>query len=119
MSHRAARPVVALLLAAAAAACGGSEKKVVDNYVNAGGDKANPPLGRFAAVPCTEPVRSWQVQGTRDGAPVPATLPQLATRMKDLESQAAAAKKEWDGYKLQHYADLTKVDEAKKKGGAV
>ena len=119
MSHRAARPFVALLLAAAAVACSGPEKKVVDNYFNAVRAKDNQTLSSFAAVEFTDPVQSWKVQATRDEAPAPATLPQLATHMKDLEAQAASAKKGWDGYKLQHYGDLTKVDELRKKGSAV
>ena len=39
--------------------------------------------------------------------------------MKELEAEAAAAKKAWDTYKLNNYGDLSKVDEIKRKGGTV
>jgi hypothetical protein len=119
MSHRAPRPIVALLLAAAAAACGGGEKKVVDNYFNAVKAKDNQTLSSFAAVEFNEPVQSWKVQGARDEATAPATLPQLSTRMKDLEAQVAANKKAASAYSLQKFGDIQKVNELKQKGSPV
>jgi hypothetical protein len=118
MSHRTARPVVALLLAAAAAACGGGEKAVVDNYFNAVRAKDNQTVSSFAAVDFTEPVESWKVQGSRDEASVPATLPQLSSRMKTLEGEVAANKKAAGAYHAQRWQDIQKINEAKQKGAA-
>ena len=119
MSDRAARLVSALALAAAAVTCGGGEDKVVNNYFNAVRAKDNQTLSSFAAVNFSEPVESWKVQGTREEPAAPATLPQLSARVKQLEAETAAAKKTWDAYKLQRYADLQKVDELKRKGAVV
>lgn len=119
MSHRAARPVVALLLAAAAASCGGGEKKVVDNYFNAVRAKDNQTMSSFAAIDFNEPVTAWKVQATREEAPVPARLPQLSTRMRELETELAANKKAAGAYSLQKFADIQKVNELKQKNAAI
>ena len=119
MSHRAARPVAALLLAAAAASCGGGEKKVVDNYFNAVRAKDNQTMSSFAAIDFNEPVTAWKVQSSREEAPVPATLPQLSTRMRELEAEVAANKKAAGAYSLQKFADIQKVNELKQKGSPI
>jgi hypothetical protein len=111
--------LLALAAAVSAAACGGGEKKVVDNYFNAVRAQDNQTLSSFAAVTFKDPVTSWKVQGARDEPEAQATLPQLSARVKELETQAAAAKKEWDAYKLQRWADLQKVNELKQKGSVV
>jgi hypothetical protein len=119
MSHRAPRIVVALALLAGAAACGGGEKKVVDNYFNAVRAKDNQTLSSFAAVEFQEPVQSWKVEGTREEPRTAATLPQLSTRVKELEAEVAANKKAASAYSLQKFADIQKVNELKQKGSVV
>lgn len=119
MSDRAARLAAVLALAAAAAACGGAEEKVVDNYFNAVRAQDNQTLSSFAAVTFNEPVDSWKVTGSRDEPSASVALPQLAARVKDLESQLAANKKEAGAYHAQRWAEIQKVNEAKQKGGVV
>lgn len=119
MSHRAVRLLAVISLSGAAAACSGPEQKVVDNYFNAVRAQDNQTLSSFAAVTFKDPVTSWKVQGARDEPDAQATLPALSARVKDLETQVAAAKKEWDAYKLQRWADLQKVNELKQKNSVV
>ncbi len=119
MSDRAARFVAALALAAAAVTCGGSEDKVVDNYFNAVRANDNQTMSSFAAVNFTEPVQSWKVQRTREEPPAPAMLPQLSTRVKELEAEVAANKKAAATYSNQNYTDIEKAKDLKKKNAVV
>jgi hypothetical protein len=119
MSIRAVRLVAVVTLSGAAAACSGPEQKVVDNYFNAVRAQDNQTLSSFAAVTFSEPVESWKVLGSRDEPSSPATLPQLSGKLRDLETELAANKKAAGTYSLQHYADIDKVRELKKKNAAV
>lgn len=120
MSDRAAsRAVPAVLLALAALACGGPEEAVVDKYFNAVKAQDNQTLSSFAAVTFSEPVESWEVKSARDQGKTPVTLPQLASKLKDLEAQLAANKKEAGTYHAQRWAEIQRVNEVKQKGGVV
>jgi hypothetical protein len=119
MIHRAVRLMAVIALSGAAAACSGPEQKVVDNYFNAVKAQDNQTLSSFAAVTFKEPVDSWKVLGSRDEPASPASLPQLATKVRDLETQVAANKKEAGTFSLQHYADIEKVRDLRKKSAAV
>ena len=119
MSHRAVRLLAVITLSGAAAACSGPEQQVVDNYFNAVKAQDNGTLSSFAAVTFNEPVESWKVLGSRDEPAAPATLPQLATKLRSLETEQAANKKTAQTYFNQHYGDIDKVKELKKKNGAV
>lgn len=118
MSDRAARLSGALALAAGLA-CSGAEEKVVNNYFNAVRAQDNQTLSSFAAVTFNEPVESWEVVSSRDEAASGATLPQLAARVKDLEAQLAANKKDAGAYHAQRWAEIQKVTDLKQKGGVV
>lgn len=117
MSERAAR--AAVVVALAVAGCGGGEKTVVDNYFNAVRAGDNQTLSSFAAVSFSEPVETWRIESSRDEAAVPVTLPALAARVKEVEAQIAANKKEAGAYQMQKWADIQKVNELKQKGSAV
>jgi len=119
MSHRAVRLLAVISLSGAAAACSGPEQKVVDNYFNAVRAQDNQTLSSFAAVTFNEPVDSWKVLGSQDVPAAPATLPQLATKVRDLETEQAANKKAAGAYFNQHFADIDKVRDLKKKNAAV
>jgi len=115
MSNRALRLLAVITLSGAGAACSGPEGKVVDNYFNAVKAQDNQTLSSFAAVTFADPVDSWKVLGSHDQPATPATLPQLSARARDLDAQQAANKKAAQTYFNQHYADIDKVRELKKK----
>lgn len=119
MSHRAVRLLAVISLSGAAAACSGPEQKVVDNYFNAVRAQDNQTLSSFAAVTFNEPLDSWKVLGSHDEPVSPANLPQLAAKARDLETQQATNKKAAQTYFNQHYADIDKVRELKKRNAAV
>ena len=118
MSNRAALYLAGLALAAAAA-CGGAEKTVVDNYFNALRAGDNQTLSSFAAVTFAEPVDSWKVTASRAEAPAPATLPQLATRLKELEAELAANKRNYGAYHAQRWQEIGRLNDIRAKNGAV
>ena len=119
MSNRAVRLLAVMALSGAAAACSGPERQVVDNYFNAVRAQDNQTLSSFAAVTFSEPVDSWKVLGSHDEPNGPATLPQLAAKLRELEAAQAANKKAAGTYSLQHYADIDKVKDLKKKNAAL
>jgi hypothetical protein len=117
MSNRAALTIAGLALAAAA--CGGGEKTVVNNYFNALRAGDNQTVSSFAAVTFDEPVDSWKMTATRVEATTPATLPQLATRLKDLETELAANKRGYGAYHALHWQEIQKLNDIRQKNGAV
>jgi hypothetical protein len=110
---------VATVLAAAGVACGGAEKTVVDQYFNAVKAKDNQTLSSFAAVSFDRPVETWKISTVGPEEESPAPLPELVAKVKDIEAQMAANKKAAGTYSLQRYTDIERVNDIRKRNGAV
>jgi hypothetical protein len=108
-----------VLAAAALTACGGPEKTVVDQYFNAVKAGDNQTLSSFATVPFNKPVESWRIVSAGPQEETPVVLPDLVAKVKDLEAQLAANKKAYGAYSLDHFAELEKVQEARRKNASV
>jgi hypothetical protein len=107
-------------IAALSAACGGgSETRVVDQYFNALRQNDNVTLTSFAAVAFDKKVDAWKIKGATPETRSPATLPELAKKVTDLEAELAANKKAAGAYSLENYADIDKVKELQKAGKPV
>src|SRR5215468_5789682 len=106
-----------LAVTALGAACGGgSEGRVIDQYFNALRANDNVTLTSFAAVAFDKKVDAWKIKGSSPETRSPATLPDLAKKVTDLEAELAANKKAAGAYSLEKYADIDKVKELQKSG---
>jgi len=115
MSKRAAALGAVLAVAVLGAACGGgSEGRVIDQYFNALRANDNTTLTSFAAVAFDKKVDNWKIKASSPETRSPATLPDLAKKVGDLEAELAANKKAAGAYSLEHYADIDKVKELQK-----
>jgi hypothetical protein len=119
MSDRGRASLVALAVAAVNVACGGPEKTVVDQYFNAVKAKDNQTLSSFAAVGFDRPVENWKIANVGPEEEAPASLPELVTKVKDLEAQQAANKKAASAYSLNSFADIEKVQDIRRRNGTV
>jgi hypothetical protein len=116
MRMRGAALGAVLAAGAWSAACGGPEKRVIDQYFNALRANDNTTLTSFAAVAFDKKVDAWKIKGATPETRSPATLPELAKKVSDLEAELAANKKAAGAYSLEHYADIDKVKELQKAG---
>lgn len=120
MSIRGAARGAVLGVAALSVACGGgTETRVVDQYFNALKTNDNVTLTSFAMVGFDKKVDSWKIKGATPETRSPATLPELAKKVADLETELAANKKAAGAYSLERYADIDKVKELQKAGKPV
>jgi hypothetical protein len=109
-----------LAVAALGAACGGgSESRVIDQYFNALRANDNTTLTSFAAVAFDKKVDAWKIRSSSPETRSPATLPDLAKKVTDLEAELAANKKAAGAYSLEKYSDIDKVKELQKAGKPV
>lgn len=118
MSDRRASLRIILSLALWAAACGAPEKKVVDQYFTAVNAKDNQTLSSFAVVSFDKKVDRWAITQAQPESRVAAPLPDLAQKVKDVESQLAENKKAYNAYFLEHPQEVDQVRELLKKPGA-
>ena len=106
-----------LAAGALSAACGGGpESRVVDQYFNALRANDNTTLSSFAAVAFDKKVDAWKIKSSTPETRSPATLPELAKKVSDLEAELAANKKAAGAYSLENYADIDKVKELQRAG---
>ena len=119
MSDRRGAWLGVLAAAILGAACGGPEKTVVDQYFNAVKARDNQTLSSFAAVSFDKPVEAWKITTVGPEEETPASLPELVAKVKDLETQQAANKKAASAYSLDRFTDIEKVQEIRKRNGAV
>jgi hypothetical protein len=95
MRDRATALAVALGMALAAAACsGGAEKNVVNQYFTAVRANDTNTLTSFAMVPFDKPIEDWKIVSVGVETRVPAPLPELVKKQKDLETELAKNKSE-------------------------
>lgn len=118
MSERRAALVI-LCTAVASAACGHPEQRIVDQYFNALKQNDQQTLTSFATVVFDKKVDNWKITGGTPETRGPATLPDLARKVSDLEAELAANKKAAGAYSLEHYADIEKTKDAQKAGKPV
>jgi len=120
MSKQGAALGAVLAVAVLSVACGhGSEGRVVDQYFNALRANDDATITSFAAVRFDKKVDAWKVKGVSPETRSPASLPELAKKVTDLETELAANKKAAGAYSLEHYGDIDKVKELQKAGKPV
>jgi hypothetical protein len=110
---------VVLGAAAALAACAGPEKKIVDQYFTAVNAKDNQTLSSFALVAFDRKVDDWKITEAAGEERKPAALPELVQKVKDIEAQMAANKKEYNAYFLDHPQEVDQVRELLKKNAPI
>ncbi len=122
MRERATAIAVAMALALAVVACGGgAERNVVNQYFTALKANDTNTLTRFAMVQFSQPVQDWKVTAVSPETRVPAPLPELVKKQKDLEAELAKNTREaraW-GNDLAVYQKLDQVRAAEQKGGKI
>ena len=120
MRERATAIGMALVLAAGLA-CSSAESNVVNQYFTALRANDQGTLTSFAMVAFDQKVDDWKVVAVGPEARTPATLPDLVKKLKDLEAQQAANKKEFQawGNDLAVYPKLEQMRTAREKGGKV
>ena len=109
------------LVLAAGLACSSAESNVVNQYFTALRANDQGTLTSFAMVAFDQKVDDWKVVAVGPEARTPATLPDLVKKLKDLEAQQAANKKEFQawGNDLAVYPKLEQMRTAREKGGKV
>jgi hypothetical protein len=122
MRDRATALAVALGMALAAAACsGGAEKNVVNQYFTAVRANDTNTLTSFAMVQFSQPIEDWKIVSVGAETRLPAPLPELVKKQKDLEAELAKNQREartWAN-DLNTYPKLEEVRAIEQKGGKV
>lgn len=114
--RRAALRIVPFL--ALAAACGHPEQKVVSQYFGAVNAKDEQTLSSFAVVNFDQKVDAWEITEVRPEDRVPAPLPDLVNKVKQLEAELAENKKAYNAYFLEHPSEVDQVRELLRKPDA-
>lgn len=118
-TKRAATGAIVLAATLAAAACSPPEKRIIDQYFNAINQEDTQTLSSFAAVRFDKKVQSWKVVSVSEEAKETAPLPDLYSKAQAAEQAVADNKKKAQAYSLDHYNDIQKVLEARKKNASV
>lgn len=118
-TKRAAAGAIVLAATLAAAACSPPEKRIVDQYFNAINQEDTQTLSSFAAVRFEKKVQSWKILSVSPETKEAAPLADLYSKAQAAEQAVADNKKKAQAYSLDHYNDIQKVLEARKKGPAV
>jgi len=122
MSNRGAalRTILSVTALAGSLACaGGSEQRVVNQYFGAVNAQDNQTLTSFSMVSFDKKVEKWAITSDAPESRRPATLPDLVKKVKDLDAQIAANKKEAGAFSLQHADEYARYKDATAKGGKV
>lgn len=118
-TKRAAAGAIVLAATLAAAACSPPEKRIVDQYFNAINQEDTQTLSSFAAVRFDKKVQAWKILSVSPETKEAAPLADLYSKAQAAEQAVADNKKKAQAYSLDHYNDIQKVLEARKKGPAV
>jgi hypothetical protein len=121
MRERATALAVALGLAVAGLACSSAESNVVNQYFTALRANDQGTLTSFAMVAFEQKVDNWKVVSVGPGTRVPATLPDLVKKQKDLEDEQKKNERDYRawGNDLAIYPKLQQVIEITSKGGKI
>jgi septal ring factor EnvC (AmiA/AmiB activator) len=119
MSDRQLSRSCALVLTVLAAACGHPEQRVVDQYFNAVNAQDNQTLSSFAAVKFSQKVDKWTITSVGQESKAPAPLPELVKKVKQIEAQIQANKKEANAYALENLAQVDRVRELQRKDAKI
>jgi hypothetical protein len=123
MSERGAALLIVLGTAVAGSACGGPESRVVDQYFNALKQNDSQTITSFALVAFDKKVDNWKITGTEPETKAPATLPELAKKVRDLETELAANKKASQNYANEaegkRFLQIQEVKELQKKNAKI
>jgi hypothetical protein len=84
---------------------------VVDNYFRAIQAQDNQTLASFAVVSFDKKVDDWKVVQFHPETRSPATLPELAAKVKQIDGELAANKKAYNAYFLDNPAEVDQVRE--------
>jgi hypothetical protein len=114
--RRAALRIVPFLVLAAA--CGHPEQTVVGQYFGAVNAKDDQTLSSFAVVNFDQKVDAWEIAGVSAEQRVPAPLPDLVNKVKQLETELADNKKAYNAYFLEQPTEVDQVRELLRKPGA-
>src|SRR5262245_54437084 len=118
MKTKHATPGAAFLAALLAFACGHAEQRVLNQYFNAVNAQDNQTLSSFAAVKFDQKVDKWSIVEVSPESKGPASLPELAKKVKDVEKQIAENKKAASQFFLDN-PKVVQVQEAQRKDGKV
>ncbi len=123
MSERGAALLIVLGTAVVSAACGGPEQRVVDQYFNALKANDSQTITSFALVAFDKKVDNWKVTGTEPVTKAPATLAELAKKVRDLDTELAANKKASQNYANEEqgkrFLQIQEVKELQKKNAKI
>lgn len=112
-------PGGALAMALVAVACGHPEKRVVDQYFNAVNAQDNQTLSSFAAVKFDKNVDRWSIVSVSPETKAPATLSELAKKVKDIDKQIAENKKRAAAYAQENVSAWNQVSDILGKNGKI
>ncbi len=122
MRERATAIAVAMAVALTVVACGsGPEKNVINQYFTALQANDTNTLTSFAMVQFNQPVTDWRITSVGPETRVPAPLPDLVKKQKDLEAELAKNTREartW-GNDLNIYPKLDQVRALEQKGSKI
>ena len=116
MNDRRAAISIIAGLTLAVAACGDPTKSVVDNYFRAIQAEDNQTLASFAVVSFDKKVDAWKVVQFHPESRSPATLPELAAKVKQIDADLAENKKAYNAYFLDNPAEVDQVRELLRAG---
>jgi hypothetical protein len=117
MRERVTALAVALGLAVAGLACSSAESNVVNQYFTALRANDQNTLTSFAMVAFDQKVDDWKIVAIGPETKTPVTLPELVTKLKNVEGQQAENLKEFRawGNDLAIYPKLDQVKELRQK----
>ena len=112
------RAVISIIagLTLAVAACGDPTQSVVDNYFRAIKAQDNQTLASFAVVSFDKQVDDWKVVQFHPETRSPATLPELAAKVKEIDAELNENKKAYNAYFLDNPTEVDEVRELLRAG---
>ncbi len=117
-NHRLA-VVGVLALAAASVACGHPEQRVIDQYFNAVNTQDDQTISSFAVVKFDKKVDKWSILSVGPETKVPAPLPGMVAKVKEIDAKIQDNKKTAGAYALEHVSEWNQISDILAKNGKV